>query len=86
MTMTRTLLRTVGTLVLALTLLTGAAAAAPAVDTDDATNAVGPPGGLPDQVPDFVTTILELIQEFLTGGSDGSLGPDVSDAAGEAGG
>ncbi|EMA19545.1 MULTISPECIES: hypothetical protein [Haloarcula] len=79
--MTRTLLRTVGTLVLALTLFTAAAAAAPAVDGDDGTNAVGPPGGLPDQVPDFVTTIIEAIQEFLAGGSDDSPGSDVSGAA-----
>jgi len=84
--MTRTLLRTVATLVLALTLLTGAAAAAPAMDTDDATNAVGPPGGLPDQVPDFVTTIIDAIQEFLAGESDWSHGEGVSDAAGRGGG
>jgi len=83
--MTRTLLRTVGTLVLALTLLTGAAAAAPTVDSDDATAAIGPPGGLPDQVPDFVTTIIELIQEFLAGGSDASPGSAVSGAATGAG-
>lgn len=83
--MTRTLLRTVGTLVLALTLLTGAAAAVPAVDGDDAATAVGPPGGFPDQVPDFVTTIIETIQEFLTGGSDDSPGSDVSGAATGAG-
>ncbi|MDS0221770.1 hypothetical protein NDI54_10475 [Haloarcula sp. S1AR25-5A] len=84
--MTQTLLRTVGTLVLALTLLTGAAAAAPVVDSGDATTAVGPPGGLPDQVPDFVSTIIEAIQEFLAGGSDASPGPSMSDAAGETGG
>ncbi|MDT3436997.1 hypothetical protein [Haloarcula sp. 1CSR25-25] len=83
--MTRTLLHTVGTLVLGLTLITGAAAAAPAVDTDDATSAVGPPGGLPDQVPDFVTSIIEAIQEFLTGGNDASPGSDVSGAATGAG-
>ena len=78
---TRTLLCTVGTLVLALTLLTAAAAAAPAVDGDDATTPVGPPGGVPDQVPDFVTAIIDAIQEFLAGGSDASPGSDVSGAA-----
>lgn len=86
MTMTRTLLRTVGTLALALTLLTGAAAAVPTADGDDTTNAVGPPGGFPDQVPDFVTAIIETVQECLAGGSDASPGPAVSDAAGENGG
>ena len=83
---TRTLLRTVGTLVLALTLLTAAAAAAPAVDGDDATTAVGPPGGVPDQVPDFVTAIVEAVQEFLASGSDASPGPAMSDVAAEVGG
>ncbi len=67
--MTRTLLRTVGTLALALTLLTGAAAAVPAADGDDTTNAVGPPGGLPDQVPDFVTAIVEAVQESSPAGA-----------------
>ena len=84
--MTRTLLRTAGTLALALTLLTGAAAAVPTAGGGDTTNTVGPPGGLPDQVPDLVTAIIEAIQEFLAGGSDASPGPAVSDAAGENGG
>ena len=83
--MTRTLLHTVGTLVLALTLLTAAAAAAPAVDGDDATTAVGPPGGVPDQVPDFVTAIIDAIQGLLAGWSDASPGSDVSGAATGAG-
>jgi hypothetical protein len=83
--MTRTLLRTVGTLALALTLLTGAAAAAPTVDSDATADAIGPPGGLPDQVPDFVTTIIELIQEFIAGVSDDSPGADVNGAATGAG-
>lgn len=72
----------VGTLMLALTLLTGAATAAPAVDSDGATDAIGPPGGLPDQVPDFVTTIIEMIQEFLAGGSSG---PGISGTASSVG-
>ncbi|WP_058992994.1 hypothetical protein [Haloarcula sp. CBA1127] len=84
--MTRTLLRTAGTLALALTLLTGAAAAVPTADGDDTANAVSPPGGFPDQVPDFVTAIIEAIQEFLAGGSDASPGPTVSDVSVEDGG
>ncbi|KAA9399124.1 hypothetical protein Har1130_13035 [Haloarcula sp. CBA1130] len=80
--MTQTLLRTAGTLGLALTLLTGTDSAAPALDTGDTTDAVGPPSGLPDQVPDFVTTIIEAIQEFLAGGSDASPGPGMSEATG----
>ncbi|MFU1782799.1 hypothetical protein ACM16X_15555 [Haloarcula japonica] len=83
--MTRTTLRTVGTLVLALTLLTGADTTLPTASGADARNAVGPPGGFPDQVPDFVTPIIEAIQEFLAGGSDDSPGPDVSGAATGAG-
>lgn len=82
--MTRTLLHTVGTLVLALTLLTAAAAAAPAVDGGDATTAVGPPGGVPDQALDFVTAIIGPIQG-LAGWSDASPGSDVSGAATGAG-
>jgi hypothetical protein len=83
--MTRTLLHTVGTLVLALTLLPAAAAAAPAVDGGDATTAVGPPGGVPDQALDFVTAIIGPIQGLLAGWSDASPGSDVSGAATGAG-
>ena len=84
--MTRTLLRTVGTLALAVTLLTSAAAAVPTADGVDTTNGVGPPGAFPEQVPDFVTAIIEAIQEFLAGGSGANPGLAVSDAAGENGG
>ncbi|GGK67604.1 hypothetical protein [Haloarcula sebkhae] len=75
--MTRTTLRMVGTLLLAL--LTGASL------PDDARNAVGPPGSFPDPVSDFMTASIELVQEFLTGGSDASPGPAVSGAATGAG-
>lgn len=44
--------------------------------------ASGPPADLPEQVPDHVTTIHELIVDFLNGDLDGNLGSSVSAAAG----
>lgn len=84
--MTRSLLRTAGTLALALTHLIGVAAAVPTAGGGDTTNAVDPPGGFPDQVPDFVTAIIEAIQVFLTDESGASPGGAVSGVAGENGG
>ena len=40
----------------------------------------GPPTDLPEQVPDHVTRIHQLILDFLSGDLDGNLGPSVSDA------
>ncbi|MHC3379702.1 hypothetical protein [Haloarcula sp. H-GB5] len=71
----------VGTLLLAL--LTGATL--PTAGGDDVRNAVGPPGSFPDPVSDFMTASIELVQEFLAGGSDASPGPAVSGAATGAG-
>lgn len=84
--MTRHLLRTTGVLVVLLTLLTGAAAAAPATDVpEDSTDAIGPPGGLPDPVPDFVGDILDAITKFLQGVLGGNPGEAVSGAANGSG-
>ncbi|MFY4814014.1 hypothetical protein ACOJIV_15110 [Haloarcula sp. AONF1] len=79
--MTRTALRMVSTLLLAL--LTGATL--PTAGGDEARNAVGPPGGYPDPVSDSVTAAVELIQEFSAGGSDAGPGPTVRGAAMGAG-
>jgi len=81
----------------ALLAVTGAAAATPgstapadtgsgpaatdATDPSGATGQAGPPDDLPDPVPDFVSDIHGLVQQFLDGTLD-SLGPDVSEAAG----
>jgi len=81
----------------ALLAVTGAAAATPgstapadtdsepaatdATDRSGAAGQAGPPGDLPDPVPDFVSDIHGLVQQFLDGTLD-SLGPDVSEAAG----
>jgi len=51
--MTQALLHTADTLGPALTHLPGAAAVAPAIETDNATDVVGPPGSDPDQVLTF---------------------------------
>jgi len=40
----------------------------------------GPPADMPAQVPDHVSQIHDLIQSFLGGDHDGSLGGSVSDA------
>lgn len=45
---------------------------------DDANESVGPPGGLPDVVPDFVSEIHATIDEFL-GGSIDNLGQALQD-------
>jgi hypothetical protein len=81
----------------ALLAVTGAAAATPgstapadtgsgpaatdATDSADAAGQAGPPEELPDPVPDFVSNIHGVIQQFLDGTLD-SLGPEVSEAAG----
>lgn len=59
-------------------------AAAQAEHPPDSAAASGPPVDLPDQVPDHVTTIHELIVDFLNGDLDGDLGSSVSAAAGNA--
>lgn len=43
-------------------------------------DARGPPTDLPEQVPDHVAQIHQLIIDFLSGDLDGILGPNVSDA------
>lgn len=84
--MTRQLLRTAGALVAVLALVTGAAAAAPAASTTtDGEAAIGPPGGLPDPVPDFVSSILDAITGFLDDVTGGNPGEAVSTAAGAGG-
>lgn len=45
---------------------------------DDANESVGPPGGLPEVVPDFVSDIHSSIDEFLAG-EIGALGEVLSD-------
>lgn len=79
----------------ALVAATGAAAAVPgstgAADSGTAAQAdpgaaedagtAGPPDDLPGPVPDFVSDIHGLVQQFVDGTLD-SLGPSVSDAAG----
>jgi hypothetical protein len=50
--------------------------------TDDAGAAgppveVGPPGGLPDPVPEFVGDLHGTIQDHVTGALDGSLGESI---------
>ena len=73
----------VGVFAAALTLLTGVAAAAAPMDAQTATMAaVGPPGGLPAPVPDFVATNLELVTEFLGSVADGNPGGEIADVAG----
>lgn len=47
----------------------------------DGAGDAGPPDELPGPVPDFVSDIHGLIQQFIDGTLD-SLGPNVSDAAG----
>lgn len=42
---------------------------------------VGPPGGLPDQVPDFVSSILDAVGSFLAGLLDAVLGTGSADHA-----
>ncbi|MFB6251332.1 MAG: hypothetical protein ABEI27_06555 [Halobellus sp.] len=80
----------------ALIVVTGAAAATPGstgaadsgtaaqADTGaaDGADSAGPPDDLPGPVPDFVSEIHGLIQQFVDGTLD-SLGPSVSDAGGE---
>jgi hypothetical protein len=81
--MTGRRLRTAGVFVAVLVLLSGSVAAAPAASLSaDGHAAVGPPGGLPDPVPDFVATVLELLVEFVDSIADGNLGNEVSEPAG----
>lgn len=54
--------------------------AAPAAD-GNASDRRGPPTDMPAPVPDHVTKIHSLIQEFLDGALEGPLGPHVSDVA-----
>ena len=39
----------------------------------------GPPQDMPEQVPDHVSQIHDLIRQFLNGDGDGSLGDQISD-------
>lgn len=53
-------------------------------DTPNQSERAGPPSEMPSQVPDHVSEIHSLINQFL-GGSIDQLGPAVSDAAGNNG-
>lgn len=48
---------------------------------DDANDARGPPADMPEQVPDHVSTIHDVVRQFLDDDLDGSLGESVSDVA-----
>jgi len=52
-----------------------------AADRDPATEPAdrGPPADLPDQVPDFVGDIHQLVQQHTDGDHDGSLGDQIRD-------
>ncbi|RLM49749.1 hypothetical protein [Halorubrum sp. Atlit-28R] len=82
-------LRTTLLVALATVVLIGTGAAAGAVAAtpgpDSASGDAGPPGDLPDQVPDFVGGILDSVNEFLGGGVD-DLGETVSEVAGNGAG
>ncbi|SFR89268.1 hypothetical protein SAMN05216559_0602 [Halomicrobium zhouii] len=81
--MFRNSLLTAGVFVAVICLLTGSVAAAPAASaTDETSGAVGPPGDLPDPVPEFVTSILDAIGQFLDGTLGGNPGDEVSESAG----
>jgi hypothetical protein len=66
---------------------TGAAAGAVAATPgpDNASGDAGPPSDLPDQVPDFVGSMLDSENERLGGGVD-DLGEAVSEVAGNGAG
>lgn len=48
---------------------------------DAAANAAGPAVDLPEQVPDHVSAIHDMVADFLSGDLEGPLGPAVSDVA-----
>lgn len=74
-------------LVAVLTLLSASVAGAtPSATTDDSTEEIGPPGGLPDPVPDFVSSIPDVLFQFVEGELGGTPGEEVSGAAGNGGG
>lgn len=79
-----TLQRTAGILLAVVLLTTSGAAALPGNAPDDAggveDGSAGPPGDLPGPVPDFVSTIHNLITQFIDGTLDGSLGSAISDS------
>ncbi|WP_096396013.1 hypothetical protein [Halorubrum trapanicum] len=81
-------LRTTLLVALATVVLIGTGAAAGAVAAtpgpDNASGDAGPPSDLPDQVPDFVSGVLDSVNEFLDGGVE-DLGETVSDIAGNGG-
>lgn len=81
-----TLQRTAGILLAVVVLTTGAAAALPGNSPDSAgtdnDGSAGPPGDLPGPVPDFVSTIHDLVSQFIDGTLDGSLGDVISDRLG----
>lgn len=82
--MRRTLLATTGAVLSVLTLLTTAAAAAPATSvTDETSGVVGPPGGLPEQVPDFVADVLDAVGQFVNGLMEENPDEEVSGSAGD---
>ncbi|MFB6300539.1 MAG: hypothetical protein ABEH65_09790 [Halobacteriales archaeon] len=80
-----TLHRTATILLAVVLLTTGVVAAAPenadsAVGAED--DSAGPPSDLPGPVPDFVSTIHDLITQFINGALDGSLGSAISEQIG----
>lgn len=50
-----------------------------AEDRDANAADAGPPTDMPEQVPDHVSQIHDLIRQFLNGDGDGSLGDQISD-------
>lgn len=85
--MTRRLLRTTGVLVAVLTLLTAPkTAATPPATTDNSAEEVGPPDGPAGAVPDFVSSILDVIVQFVEGELDGDPGDENSGIASNGGG
>lgn len=78
--------QTVLTAVVALTALALFADMGAAVPTENPDSDIGASdgAGLPDPVPDFVSSILDAVGGFLQGAIDGLLGPVVSELAGGA--
>lgn len=69
-------MKRITTAILALVVLAATAGTGAALPADDAgpDGDVGPPGGLPDVVPDFVSGILDAVGTFVTGVLDAVVG------------
>ncbi|ELZ91010.1 hypothetical protein [Haloferax sulfurifontis] len=84
--MNRRRLTLVGVALAVLVATAGVAAAAPSENARESSPASeagqqGPPGELPDPVPEFVLDVHRIVSDFLTGALDGSLGDSLSDRA-----